>query len=50
MLQALEAYRSRELSEVSAEKHVSALAQLANRKQFKALKEALRQRYSGEVS
>ena len=50
MLQALEAYRSRELSEVPVEKHVSALAQLADRKQFRALKEALRQRYSGEVS
>jgi ribulose-bisphosphate carboxylase large chain len=50
MFQALEAHRSRELSEVPAEKHVVALAQLADRKKLKALKEALRQRYSGQVS
>ncbi|MEX2118393.1 MAG: RuBisCO large subunit C-terminal-like domain-containing protein [Pirellulales bacterium] len=45
MSEALEAYRSRELIDVPAEEHVAALKDLAARRGFKALAEALRQRY-----
>ncbi|MEX0711725.1 MAG: hypothetical protein WD278_05210, partial [Pirellulales bacterium] len=45
MSEALEAYRSRELIDVPADEHVSALKDLAARRGFKALAEALCQRY-----
>ncbi|MEK7683986.1 MAG: RuBisCO large subunit C-terminal-like domain-containing protein [Verrucomicrobiota bacterium] len=45
MMQALEVHRSRELSGVPMEEHLPALTALAERKQFNALREALRQRY-----
>jgi ribulose-bisphosphate carboxylase large chain len=46
MTQALDVYRSGELREVSMEQHLDALIALAQRKSLKALREALRQRYS----
>jgi ribulose-bisphosphate carboxylase large chain len=48
MQQALEVHRAGELHEVPADKQVAVLAGIAERKQFKALREALRQRYPGE--
>ncbi|MBM3836342.1 MAG: hypothetical protein FJ403_24420, partial [Verrucomicrobia bacterium] len=45
MTQALEVHRSGELGGVSAEEHLAALVALADRKELKALREALRQRY-----
>ena len=45
MQQALEVHRSGELRELKIADHVSALVALAERKQLKALREALRQRY-----
>jgi hypothetical protein len=49
MLQAIDVHRSGELSDVSAENHLAALAALARKKNLKALLEALRQRYPGKV-
>ena len=49
MLQALEIHRSGGLHDVSMEGHVVALVALAERKGFKALQEALRQRYPKEA-
>jgi ribulose 1,5-bisphosphate carboxylase large subunit-like protein len=50
MRQALEVHRSGELRDVPMDEHVPALAALAERRQLKALREALRQRYSGIAS
>lgn len=47
MTQALEVYRSGDLSGVSDGEHLPALVTLAEKKQFRALREALRQRYPG---
>ncbi len=49
MLQALEVHRSGGLRDVPEVEQVSALARLAERSQFKALHEALRQRYPEQV-
>ncbi len=49
MIQALEVYRSGELRDVPAEEHVKALADLAERKGLRSLREALRQRYPKEA-
>jgi ribulose 1,5-bisphosphate carboxylase large subunit-like protein len=49
MLQALEIHRSGELHDVSMEGHVVALVALAEHKRFKALQEALHQRYPKEA-
>jgi len=45
MLQALEVHRSGELRDVPMNEHLPALIAMADRKQLKALREALRQRY-----
>jgi hypothetical protein len=45
MMQALEVHRSGELRGVAMAEHLPALVALAERKQLKALHEALRQRY-----
>jgi ribulose-bisphosphate carboxylase large chain len=45
MQQALEVHRTGELRDIRIEKHLIALTALADRKQLKALREALRQRY-----
>lgn len=45
MLQALEVHRSGELTDVPLERHVTALAGLAQQRRLDALAEALRQRY-----
>jgi len=45
MQQALELHRSGELKGSSAEEHLAALIAVAERKNLKALREALRQRY-----
>jgi len=50
MMQALDVYRSGELREVPAEKHLSELVALADRKGLKPLREALRQRYPKEAA
>jgi hypothetical protein len=50
MLQALDIHRSGELSDVPIESHVTELVKLADRKHFKALREALRQRYPGQLA
>jgi ribulose-bisphosphate carboxylase large chain len=50
MLQAIEVHRSGELGGVPAEQHVPALAGVAERRGFRALREALRQRYPGVVA
>lgn len=47
MEQALEVHRSGELRHVSPDEHLRALTALADRKNLNALREALRQRYSG---
>jgi ribulose 1,5-bisphosphate carboxylase large subunit-like protein len=47
MQQALEIHRDGELREVTAKEHLRALTALADRRQLKALREALRQRYPG---
>ena len=47
MQQALEVHRTGEVREVPMEAHARALAAVAERKQLKALREALRQRYPG---
>jgi ribulose-bisphosphate carboxylase large chain len=47
MQQALDVHRSGELRDVPTAEHLPALAALAERKQLKALREALRQRYPG---
>jgi ribulose-bisphosphate carboxylase large chain len=49
MMQALEVHRTGELRDVPNEEHLSALLALAERKQLKALREALRQRYPAEA-
>jgi ribulose-bisphosphate carboxylase large chain len=49
MVQALSVHRSGELRNVPAEEHVRTLAALATRGRFKALAEALRQRYPDQV-
>jgi|RhiMetdeSRZDD1v2_1073273.scaffolds.fasta_scaffold111538_4 ribulose-bisphosphate carboxylase large chain len=49
MVQALSVHRSGELRNVPAEEHVRSLAALAKRAGFKALAEALRQRYPDQV-
>ncbi|MBI4585582.1 MAG: hypothetical protein HY717_16330, partial [Planctomycetes bacterium] len=49
MLQAIEAHRSGELRHAPPEEHLAALAALAERKNLKALREALRQRYPEEA-
>jgi ribulose-bisphosphate carboxylase large chain len=50
MRQALDVHRSGEVRDVAAEEQVRALAAVAERKQLKALREALKQRYPGIVS
>ncbi len=50
MMQALEVHRSGELRDTPMERQVLALAAIADRKNYKSLKEALRQRYPAEVS
>ena len=45
MMEALEAHRSGELRNVPIEEHVRKLVAVAQRRKFKALAEALRQRY-----
>lgn len=50
MLQAIEVHRSGELRDLPMEEHVVALATCAERKQLKALREALRQRYPDIVT
>jgi len=50
MMQALDVYRSGELREVPAEKHLKEIVRLADRKQLKSLREALRQRYPKEAA
>jgi hypothetical protein len=45
MAQALEIHRLGELRDIPMENHLAALVALAERKQFRALREALRQRY-----
>ena len=45
MQQALEVHRSGELRSVNATEHLAVLTLLAERKNLKALREALRQRY-----
>ena len=50
MHQALEVHRSGELRDVPMEEHLTALAAPAERKNLKALREALRQRYPGRAS
>ena len=50
MQQALEIHRSGELASVSIEKHLQTLIRLAERNKFKALREALRQRYSPDAA
>ncbi len=45
MQQALEVHRGGELRDTPREEHVKALAAVAERRQFRALREALRQRY-----
>ena len=49
MMEVLEAYRSGELKDVPIEKHVRTLAAVAQRRKFRALAEALRQRYPQTV-
>ena len=49
MMEALEAYRSGELRDVPIEKHVRTLVGVAQRRKFRALAEALRQRYPQTV-
>lgn len=46
MTQALEVHRSGELRDVPVEKHLGEITAIAERKNLKALREALRQRYS----
>jgi hypothetical protein len=48
MQQALEVHRSSELRGAPATEHLRALVALAERKQLRALREALRQRYPGK--
>jgi hypothetical protein len=50
MLQALEIHRSGALGDVPLQKHVATLAAVAETKHFKALGQALRQRYPGQVA
>jgi hypothetical protein len=45
MVQAIEVHRSGDLRELPAEQHLSALVRLAESRNLKALREALRQRY-----
>ena len=47
MTEAVEIHRSRELADVPMEEHLGALMALARRRHFRALSEALRQRYPG---
>jgi ribulose-bisphosphate carboxylase large chain len=49
MTQALEVHRSGELRDLPIEKHVAALVNISERKGYKALREALKQRYPGEA-
>ncbi len=49
MSQALAIHRSGELKDISIEEHLVALAALAKRKRFQALREALRQRYPNDI-
>jgi ribulose-bisphosphate carboxylase large chain len=50
MLQAIEVHRSGDVADVPLEQHVARLAEVAQRRGFHALREALRQRYPAEVS
>jgi ribulose 1,5-bisphosphate carboxylase large subunit-like protein len=50
MVQAIEVHRSGELKDTPREEHLPALAALAERKNLGALREALLQRYPGQVS
>jgi len=50
VLQTIEVHRSGELGDVPMDDYLDALAALARRKNYKALSEALRQRYPGMVS
>ena len=50
MMQALDVHRSGELRGLPAAEHLPALIALAERKQLKPLREALRQRYPGEAA
>ena len=50
MMQALEVHRSGELRDLPLEKQPAVLAAIADRKGYKSLKEALKQRYPGEVT
>jgi hypothetical protein len=49
MLQAIEVHRSGDLKDTPPEEHLAALAALADQKRLVALRDALRQRYPGEV-
>ena len=49
MTQALEVHRSGELRDLPIEKHVAALNEISQSKGYKALREALKQRYPGEI-
>jgi ribulose-bisphosphate carboxylase large chain len=50
MLQAIDVHRSGELAGTAMDEHLSALAAVAKRKHLAALREALRQRYPGQVA
>ena len=50
MQQALEVHRSGEVRDVPVEMHLAAMMSIAERRQLKALGEALRQRYPKEAS
>jgi ribulose-bisphosphate carboxylase large chain len=50
LVQAIEVHRSGDLKDVSINEHLDALADVARRKNLKALHESLRQRYPGMIS
>ncbi len=50
MLDALEVYRSGELRDVPMEQHLAAIVALSERKQLRALRESLRQRYPKDAA
>ncbi len=50
LVQAIEIHRTGELEETPMEEHLRALAAVAERQNYSALREALRQRYPGQLS
>ena len=50
MMEALEVHRSGELRDTPMNNHLTALMDVANRRGLDALREALRQRYQGEIA